>query len=319
MCLERVSVQMGAASSSAVAEGARDAVKSAAPVPALLVDDLDESAAHLFPLGRLLLDGILVELRRSLKRHASSHGWRILPYASFVDWSMAFVDADLVLIMDKLYPASRLSSSVIRVEAHRCWIDETVEREVSIQAAPEQAALRGKVAVVDDATWSGNTLRELCWRVNVMGGTVTHIVVGAASPQALESLWPTGAKICTLMQIPKDWDILHARDFCPWLPYSGRRIGSEGASMAMSTGFQLAPLFYNAGAWLQLTPDCPCRREAVELALAFTVRLEEHLGRRALVRDLTLLGPEVSPPVGSPEWTKQKGRMNVALRDCLQV
>src|SRR5579863_6719535 len=160
MCLKHAWVLTGAAPSSAVLEGACGAVKSKAPIPALLIDDLDESAAHLSPRGRLLLDGILVELRRSLNQHANNHGWRILPYASFVDWSVASLDADLVLMMDKLYPASRLRSSVARVEAHRCWIDETVEREVSIQAVPKQTALRGKVAVVDDATWSGNTLRE---------------------------------------------------------------------------------------------------------------------------------------------------------------
>lgn len=317
MWLERPRIRTGAPLADVPVEPSGGAARCVAPVPALLIDDLDETAAYLSPLGRLLLSDALVNLRRTLNHHASSNGWRVMSYASFVNWSVQVTDAALVLVADKLYPTSRLCRAAVRVDAHRWWAGKAAEREVSIQAVSIKAPRQCRIAVIDDATWSGDTLRDLCRRVNAAGGTVSHIVVGAASPCSAEMLRATGARISVFAKVPTDWDIQHARDFCPWLPYSGRRIRSKMGVLATGIDVRLAPLFYNVGAWLQLTPDCHCWSEATELALGFIARLEAHLGRRALVQDLALLGPEASLPIRSPESAEQNGILNAPLWDFL--
>lgn len=313
MTSERASLRADAASNKAVVANSSGVTRWVAPGRALLIDDLDETAAHLSSLGRLLLRDILLNLRRTVGRHASSNGWRVMSYSSFVDWSVPFTDASRTLVADKLYPMSKLCGPAVRVDAHRYWVGEAAEREVSLQDEPIEMPYQCPVVLIDDAAWSGDTLRSLCRRVNAAGGKVTHIIVGAASPGAAELLGTTGARISVLAKVPPDFDILHARDFCPWLPYSGRRVRSEAGILATGVDVRIAPLFYHAGAWLQLTPDCTCWREAIELAFEFISRFEAHLGRRALAQDLALLGPQVPLPIRSPEWAEQNATVNVPL------
>lgn len=287
------------------------------PAHALLIDDLDEAAGRLSPLGQLLLSDSVLQLRGTLYRHAESNGWRVMSYATFVHWSVPLADAAFIVVADKLYPASRLCGPVVRWDAHRYWAGEASERELSVQSAPVDVPPHSRITIIDDATWSGTTMRDVCRQAERRGGTVTHIIVGVASDRAAEMLAAAGPRVSVLTRVPVDWDIQHARDFCPWLPCSGRRIRSNASAPAAGIEIRLAPLFYNAGSWLQLTPDDPCWNEASRLALGFIPRFEAHLGRRALVRDLALLGPEAPLPVHSPNWPAQHDVVNAPLWDTI--
>lgn len=284
------------------------------PVPAVLIDDLDEAAARLSPFARTLLEEDLASLRRLLLEHATGNEWRVLSYASFVDWSVSLADGSLVIIADKLYPTSRLRSRTMCMEVHRYWMTDSVERQVFVEPEPRCAIPKDEpVVIIDDAAWSGSTLREVCTLANSAGGKVRQVIVGAATPHAEETLRKTGVTFSRLTAVPDGWDILHARDFCPWLPYSGRKLGST--SPANHTGFtiRLAPLFHNDGAWLQLG-EHPCYGRLTDLALHGIDRLESYLGRAATIQDLHLFGPNVSLPIDSPEMLG-KISMRTTLRE----
>lgn len=312
--LDGAPVGQGPPSIKSAINGSRGIAPWAPPNCALLMDDLDEAAAHFSPLGRMLFRELLPDLRRSLHRHIGDYGWQMLRYAPFVAWSAALVKDSVTLVADKLYPISQLAGSVVCVDAHRWWVPQTLERRVQIQAKAPGLWHAGPTVVIDDAAWSGDTLRNLCRYVQAEGGVVTDIFVAAASPGAAEKLRTTGTRISAFARVPADFDILHARDFFPWLPFSGRRVQSKSAEFAAGVDLRLAPLFYNAGAWLQLSPQSPCWRDAIDLAFDFLWRFETHLGRPALVQDLPLLGSAIALPISSPVWVERKVAQNSPLR-----
>jgi hypothetical protein len=283
------------------------------PVPALLIDDLDEAAARLSPFARTLLEEDLTSLRRLLLEHATWNEWRVLSYASFVDWSASLADGSLVVIADKLYPTDRLRGQALCVEVHRYWMADSAERQVFVEPESRCVIPAGEpVVVIDDAAWSGSTLHEVCTLANSAGGKVREVIVGAATPHAEEMLRKTGLTFSRLAAVPEGWDILHARDFCPWLPYSGRKLRSAPGVNDTGLAVRLAPLFHNDGAWLQLGKQ-PFHSRLTDLALCGIDRLESHLGRVATVHDLRLLGPNVSLPIDSPEMLG-----NITMRTTLR-
>jgi hypothetical protein len=286
------------------------------PVPALLIDDLDEAAARLSSFARTLLSEDLSRLRQILLEHATWNEWRVLSYASFVDWSASLADGSLAIIADKLYPTNRLRSRTMCMEVHRYWMTDSAERQVFVEPESRCVIPNGEpVVIIDDAAWSGSTLHEICTLANSAGGKVRQVIVGAATPHAEEMLSKTGATFSRFTAVPEGWDILHARDFCPWLPYSGRKLGST--SLAKDTGFtiRLAPLFHNDGAWLQLGKH-PSQGRLTDLALHGIDRLESYLGRVATIQDLHLFGPNVSLPIDSPE-ALGKITMRTTLRETI--
>jgi len=283
------------------------------PVPAVLIDDLDEAAARLSPFARRLLDEGLASLSKLLREHAIGNEWRILPYASFVDWSASLAGESLAVIADKLYPTDRLRGTALCVEVHRYWIADDAERQVLVEPESQCVISAGEpVVVIDDAAWSGSTLHEVCTLANSAGGRVRQVIVGAATLHAQEMFSKTKLAFLQQVTVPEGWDILHARDFCPWLPYSGRKLRS--APGMTNTGFavRLAPVFYDDGSWLQVGNQ-PIHSFLTDLAFQGIDRLESYLGRTATVEDLRLLGPNVSLPIDSPERLR-----NITIRTTLR-
>lgn len=286
------------------------------PVPAVLIDDLDEAAARLSPFARTLLEEDFTSLRRLLCEHAIWNEWRVLSYSSFVDWSASLADDSLVVITDKLYPTERLRGHTLRMEIHRYWMADNAERQVFVEPESRCVIPAGEpVVVIDDAAWSGSTLHEVCTLANSAGGKIRQVIVGAATPHAQEMFCRTGFTFLQQVTVPEGWDILHARDFCPWLPHSGRKLRSAPDMNNIGVAVRLAPLFYDDGSWLQLRKQ-PCHSLLTDLALNGIDRLESYLGRVATVEDLRLLGPNVSLPIDSPE---RLGNVTIrtALRDAL--
>jgi hypothetical protein len=290
-------------------------VPSSSLSPALLIDDLDESAARLSPLGRDLMKDDIVGLRRILVEHARLSGWQVLFYSSFVDWSTRLSGDAVVLLADKLYPKDRLHGQVIEVDVHRDWLDTVAEREVSLQTSPFLELPTGRITVIDDAAYSGETLRNLCRHANGAGGTVDHVIIAARSARAENVFRSENVKVSALATVPADWDILHARDFSPWLPLSGRRLGARSKTIECDFALRLAPLFYNRGAWLQLSETETCYGRLTDLAIGLIDRLEMYLGRSAMTQDVKLLGREVSLPMASPDTVGSIDLVNTRLRE----
>ena len=285
------------------------------PYPALVIDDLDESAACLSSLGQCLMRDDIASLRQILLEHALSHGWRVLSYSSFVDWSIDLADNTVVVVADKLYPRGRLHGPLIEVDAHRHWTGSMDERVVSLQAPRFRAHSTDGITVIDDAAYSGRTLQELRKQINLVGGTIDHVVVAAISTRAERLLRAENVRVSALAVVPAHWDILHARDFSPWLPYSGRKLRSLSKPIEHDLALRISPLFYNRGAWLQLDDTENSYVRLNDLAIRLIDRLEIILGRSAVPHDVQLLGRNVSLPITWPQAVDSLDLVNTGLRE----
>ena len=264
-----------------------------------LIDDLDQAMDGLSPLGIMLLRDSVARLRVLLNRHAMSSGWYVLPYEAFIAWSQRLIADEPVLVADKLYPEASLCGPVFKVSTHRHWIEETATREAATSVHVIPALQNLRLTILDDAAYTGTTLENLFCLAIRSGAIPVRVVTAAVSIRCKQALTASAVKIEALITVPDSCDIMHARDFFPWLPYSGRRILNTSVPDTTSERPRLSPLFYRDGLWLELaghrTGD-----QLRALSLDVLIKFETYLGRRATVADTGLLGQEVAVPIASP-------------------
>jgi len=294
-------------------------------VTAVLLDDLEAALCRLAPLGRRLVEPSVLPLREALLRDAERRGWPVVSYAAFVASTRALPPGSGPwVVLDKLFPEAAVPGRCVRCDVHRSWAGEGPE-VLSPRLALRESRWEGidafdgalPVTVLDDAAYTGATVRAAASRVARHGGTVRRVVLGVARRRVAAELQEAGVDVSCHYLTEGREDILHLRDFSPWLPFSGREIagravlpGPGGAPLPL----RLAPSRYAAGRWLHLEERSPLRPILDEAARAFVETLRSHLGREPRISDLGLLGKAVAVPLSSPE---QEAEESLPLRGLL--
>jgi hypothetical protein len=275
----------------------------------ILIDDIEHTLAHCSPLGRSLIEPIIAPVLKELLEEVSNRNWHVVSYSTFVDWVHQFsFNGQSWLVLDKIFPLASLPGRVISIDLHRAWLASRRDM-LSAQVTPKIRDQLGNVeqgaqiAVLDDAVYSGSTMRTLFQEVTQMGGVVRRVVLCVSRSAFIDDYQTLGVSVDWLHRVAFGQDILHARDFFPWLPHSGRRI-HERSALVCSNGhlldFRLAPGKFQQGDWLHLNGDIKIKRLLDGANRTFVAAMESHLGRLGRVADLSLLGNSVSIPLTEP-------------------
>ncbi|WUS99733.1 phosphoribosyltransferase [Streptomyces sp. NBC_00708] len=269
--------------------------------PISLILDVQAAASQLSPLGRELLRDDLEALPRILLDLASARGWNVVDHERFTAWAIPQLEKyDEVLVLDKLFvgPTGGDGPRYHRVAAHR-RLGAAGQLVLDLSGLPDtlDAADPGvRVAVVDDAMYSGGTLTGVLDRLASYGFTVDRVFVSAATERARQHLERhSGVPVDAYFPEPVRGDVIHAHDVYPWLPHSGRRAEPPGTRVPAR---RISPLLHRNGAWLS-DPELAQAPALRKVAASAVDRLRDHLGREPVATDVALLGTDVAVPLPS--------------------
>jgi hypothetical protein len=259
-------------------------------------------------LGRSILSDSAEGVRRAVVAFAKRRGWTVIDHGAFVNWAVqeALQQEFGWLVLDPLIQVS--GSSRMR----RCQLTRTYEPNQG-RAAGWQGGIEAwdgfgaSVGVIDDAVSSGRTMLRVGTSIAPYRTSIKSVVVCASTHLARIEILSRHPQSKWNQFLPGDWRVIHLRDGCPYLPYSGRPIQPETKPDACEpqVNVRVPPMAIEGNLWQVLWLDHGIRtaiewaREAVPLGLMHA------LGRRALVRDLMRLGTCVPATIFSSEFLNQ--------------
>ncbi|MCX0246602.1 hypothetical protein [Streptomyces drozdowiczii] len=266
--------------------------------PISLILDIQAAARQLSPFGRELLHDDLEALSRILLDLASSRGWNVVVHERFTSWVTPQLEKyDEVLVLDKLFvmPVGGDGPRYHHVAAHR-RLGAGEQLVLDLAGLPDSLTEGGagvRVAVVDDAMYSGDTLDGVLGRLASYDFAVEQVFVSAATERARQRLERHGVPVDTYAPEPVRGDVIHAHDVYPWLPHSGRRAEPPGTRMPAR---RISPLLHRSGAWLT-DPALAQAPDLRRIAVSAVDRLSVRLGREPVAADVALLGTHVAVPL----------------------
>lgn len=268
----------------------------------LIIDDVTAALGAMTDLGRAVTSEAAECVRSSVLDFAIRRDWAVVPYGAYVSWvleSVAHSDT-LWLTLDPLFPIS----SNERIRGLRISRDfdlgaTVVRPHYRFDGGSVPTALQGvgpNIGVFDDAASSGGTLRRVTSLLSGVGLSVSAIRICAASRTArdvVRHIVP-GAEWRAL--VLGDWKVIHLRDGCPYLPFSGRPssevplVGSSGREIHVVT----SPFEVRGNLWSVLALDSRICAAVAAARTDIARRLSFEIGRKADLRDLDLLGQDVA-------------------------
>ncbi|MFD7708865.1 hypothetical protein ACFV6E_08905 [Streptomyces sp. NPDC059785] len=244
----------------------------------------------------------LEALARTLAGLAARHHFDVVDHSLFTEWATARLTGYTdVVVLDKLFtpPPGEGATRYHAVRAHRRLAAHgqlvlDIEGRLGRLSGLPLADPEVRVALVDDAAYTGDTLVGVLNGLARSGITVERVLVAVATERAQKLLAArTDAVAEVFFPGPVRGDVIHARDVYPWLPHSGR---SAKASGTLAPPRRIAPLLHRDGAWLT-HPALAASPALRTLAASAVDRLHGHLGREPLVADVALLGGHVAVPL----------------------
>lgn len=259
----------------------------------LLIDDVEAAFRPLTRIGRAILGACSRDVRETVLCYARRRGWTVVSYDAYATWASGILRKyeHPWLVADPLFPSCGLGARVQIVRPTRISDGLTVTLDGGWTAPDDPSA---GVGLMDDAAGTGSTLRYLARMVGGIGATVSHIVLCASTTSA-HRVVQTAAPIAQWLEFLRgDWRMVHLRDLCPHLPFTGRRIhryGPIGDAAAVDVRAAATELHGGICSALYLDRDIRC---AVLSARRHVVsQLSDLVGRSATIRDVGLLGPDV--------------------------
>lgn len=271
----------------------------------LIIDDVHASLSRMTELGRHVVSASADTIRDAVLAYAARRNWFVLRHRTYVDWASEAVkrDENNWLVLDPLFPLDDLGDRVQGVRLTRRFDNNetVVVREYVLSgrsASADLSRISGNVGVIDDAAASGNTLKQIARLVAEAGGRIAQIRVAASARGAREAL-PMPARTAQWSEFVRgDWRIIHLRDGCPHLAFSGRPTdqvpvpGVDGAPVEI----RVLSSAVDGNLWQVLCMDRAVRDAVAAARLDVARRFDAAMGRPACVRDVCLLGA-VAPAV----------------------
>lgn len=261
----------------------------------IILDDLDSALARLTDLGKPIVRPVADTVRRAVYLFAAVHSWRIVEHGSFAGWAGAEIrDADRWLVLDPLFPSKSLPRAARMLRLTRQYVQEKWQLIATLPSDLADSLAGKSVGIIDDACATGETFRYVSRLIADAGGCVCRFVVCASTASARTSVGKAIAEAGFATFLRGDYSAVHLRDGCPGLPFAGRphpmrtlihsSLGPVTICMpSVVTGQLWQVLYRDRGVcWAMMV----ARRQLAE-------RLSATLGRRAIVGDMPLLGPDI--------------------------
>lgn len=268
----------------------------------LIIDDIGSALSSMTLLGRAVTETGCEAIRTAVLAFALRRSWTVVSHQAYVEWAHQVLQKDGLewCVLDPLFVPRDLGERARMVRLTRQFGAETkASHEFGFKAGGWRFS--GKLGVLDDAASSGRTLRHVTELLTRSDGSVEHIVLCASSRTARDSVrsFVQGARWTDF--VLGDWRVIHLRDGCPHLPFSGRPTNQPAVADADGSVVELrTPSSAVAGNLWQVLLLDPAISRAISSARGDIVRrLSDALKRPACVRDLHLLGPCV-PALISP-------------------
>ena len=243
-------------------------------------------------LGAHIVGDSARTVREAVRKLASRWGWTVVAYEAFFGWAVDVIarSADKWVALDPLFPVGEYSNKVTAARLRR----GSSVGQVEVTGGWDFLSGEGEqsLAIIDDAVASGATMSQACKLVSRAGRRVSYIAVCASNPEARRYVRQFAREAIWADYVRGDWRILHLRDGCPHLPYSGRRTSGLDAVHSKSGPVELrAPPWAVPGSlWQVLCLDREVQSVMVSARLEVSRVLGELLCRPATVADLALLG-----------------------------
>jgi hypothetical protein len=261
----------------------------------LIIDDVGVALEQLTDYGRSVVGAASDVIRSTVLELARRRQWTVVPYGSYAKWARQVAENDphFWLVLDPLFPRTFSAS------AHFLHPTRVDGRGFDLDGAPIIEA-GSDIGLLDDAAASGSTLGHVVGIVHRSGARVARIAVCASSRVARDFVARLGIQAGWTDFMPGDWRILHLRDGCPYLPYSGRLI-SRLSHPDSGTAIELrAPSSSVVGSvWQVLNLDDSVRNAIRSARITIGTQLAASLGRPAIVQDVIAMGSSVSVVVES--------------------
>ena len=271
----------------------------------LIIDDVVPALESMTELGRMMLTAPLERLRQRVLEYAVARNWSVVKHAAFAEWARELTrNAGLEwLSLDPL-----LCEDDDRRQLRPLRLSRKFDGGATVLFGPMMSgldnfeiiarAVTGPVGVVDDAMASGRTVRTAVRLLAAAGVAVTDVMVCASSRSARDAFRQSHPALRWKEFLVGDWSVLHLRDGCPLLPYTGRPTVDRLVLDADRMGLELrVPTTHILGhPWQVLCMNSGVREAATHALVEGIAEFCRRLGRVATVADLRLLGDHVSVP-----------------------
>lgn len=187
----------------------------------LIIDDIAAALALLTPLGRSIISDPAHEVRTAVRKHVERLRWTLISYETFAEWTVATCTKSAIhwIVLDPLLPLERLPRSTpLRLSRG------SGAQRFHFQIHDSLAAFRGvEAGIVDDAASSGATLSRVGAAAAGYGAKIREIVLCATSRAAYDRALREQSTTRWKLFMDVGWVVIHLRDACPFLPFTGRR------------------------------------------------------------------------------------------------
>lgn len=264
--------------------------------PSVIIDDIEPTLARLTPLGQTIMSPLTNVVRDAMLEFAAARGWQVIPHMTFSEWALRRMQDDRSwLVLDPLFSAAELGARGQIARFTRSWTRDTWGIDPGYSELGESEGITESVGILDDSAATGMTLHLATRIANDSGARVHRFLTctGTAFARSAMNRIAPGAE--WLQFVEGESISVHMRDACPCLPFAGR--GNRDQPIINTAAgriyTRLTHLRDPSGLWSQLCKDANVF-EALRLAQrSLPKRLSAHLGRKATVTDLRLLGTDV--------------------------
>lgn len=265
----------------------------------LIIDDVEQAMSRMSALGREISAQAVAPVRMAVLSFAQRRGWLVLPYAPYATWATKILAENQRswVLLDPLLPVDTANGRVTSIRVTRGYNPrpDFLAGHITPANAIDLLPTTGDVGIVDDAAASGRTLRHVAGLIEQAGGRLSRVVVCASSREAHTTMSRTTMPVEWSEYYPGDWTIIHLRDGCAHLPFSGRPAGEPRISGRAGAGVEVRfpPTVAAGSPWQVLALDSSIK-EAMRFARwTVATQLGESVGHSARVGDLATLGPDV--------------------------
>lgn len=261
----------------------------------LLVDDVQEAARHLSPLGQSVVEDACQSVRAVGRAFATARGWTVVDYSDFARW-VESLPLQTGVTLDPLFRASVRNVHQLRIS--RILYDDAWRIELRDRNGLNELGPGAEVTLIDDVAVTGSTLQMAHALIEERGAFVRRIALCGATTQARTRLESHLSGLEWLQYTEGGHGAIHLRDACPYLPFSGRPSASH-APIVVETGqvpVRLPSIIIKEGLWAHVFSDYRVLAATIRARSEVSVKLSDSLGREATVADLQLLGEGIALP-----------------------
>jgi len=265
-----------------------------ADLSCLVIDDLDAALAAMTEVGKSVAAESASLIRESVLRYAKRRGWTVISHGSFTQWATALIKSDerRWVVLDPLFPTDGIAERALRLPLRRASVAGQFEVSGDLDIM-DQLGVRTTIGLLDDAAASGGTLRHVIRMARMRGLTVSKVVVCASTRYARDALRPAIPSVPWVDYMPGDWRIVHLRDGCPHLPFTGGSLDLSASEAAKHTRqYACSPTYCVRGSvWQALHLDREIQETIGRARARIVIEMASVLGHPPTVSDVRLLGP----------------------------